>query len=304
MIANKGVHCVGLTEIGKDADACLDDIIARTNQLDNSGLPPFQHKAIGVPSLNNNAPIRNAVISRYPLSQTESLTHFPDGFQLDLYQHASDSFQSVPYTRYSRPVLKTTIDLPNNKSFNLFVVHLKSKRPNKYRRDDYNEALGIARSAIQRNMEAAALRVYMDTFLTDLYNNTPEVATVLIGDFNDTPNSVPLENIRGPFDKNPGPANNWSEPDKRRLLRCARLHLKYAAYDDKLYSYIFNENFSLLDQAFITQHLVNKFEQMEMYNDHVIRHATIRTNTGVANQWKSSVSDHGAFVLQFKNMLP
>ena len=58
---------------------------------------------------------------------------------------------------------------------------------------------------------------------------------------------VPAENLRGPFDKVPGPSSPWSGPDQRRLLSCARLHLKTAAHEDRLFSYVHNESFTLLD---------------------------------------------------------
>jgi predicted extracellular nuclease len=114
---------------------------------------------------------------------------------------------------------------------------------------------------------------------------------------------VPLENVRGPFDKVPGPAATWSEPDKRRLLSCARLHLKMTAYEDKLFSYVHNESFTLLDQAFVSEHLVSRFDHMEVMNDHVFRHQTISQNTTQEQQWKSCVSDHGLVVVELKRML-
>jgi endonuclease/exonuclease/phosphatase family metal-dependent hydrolase len=144
----------------------------------------------------------------------------------------------------------------------------------------------------------------LDTFLPQQYAADSSVATILVGDFNDTPTSVPLENIRGPFDKVPGPASTWSEPDKRRLLSCARLHMKMVAYQDRLYSYVHNENFTLLDQAFISEHLVSRFDHLEVYNDHVFRHQELSQGTDVEQQWKSQASDHGVVVIELRRMLP
>jgi len=301
MVATKQVHFVGLTEIGDNADTCLDDIMTAVNALDSNNTNPFQYRAAGNPQ-GGNTKIRNAVISRFPLSNSDSMTDFPAGFSLKLFQQSTSIYLEVPYYKFSRPVFKTTVNLPNGKNINLFVVHLKSKRPNKSSADNHSEINGITRSAIQRNMEAAALRTYLDTFLLDQYNADPEVPSILVGDFNDTPNSVVLENIRGKFDPTPGAPNRWSEHDKKRLLNCARLHLKFAAYEDKLYSYIHNETFSLIDQGFVTQHLVSKFKRMEMYNDHVFRH-TASAVTIQEQQWRSTVSDHGAFVLEFVRVL-
>jgi hypothetical protein len=79
--------------------------------------------------------------------------------------------------------------------------------------------------------------------------------------------------------------------------------LKKDSYEDKLFSYIHNENFSLIDQALVTSHLVGKFTRLEVYNDHVLRHASMSTSTAQAQQWKSMVSDHGVIVLEFTRML-
>ena len=152
-------------------------------------------------------------------------------------------------------------------------------------------------------MEAAALRYYLDDFLPTQYADDEDIPTFVVGDFNDTPDSVPLENIRGPFDKVPGPGSPWSEPDKRRLLRCARLHLKLSAYEDKLYSYVHDENFTLLDQVLVTEHLAGRFKRFEVLNDHVLRHAEIASPTDEEQQWKTSVSDHGIVIVEFVRML-
>jgi predicted extracellular nuclease len=211
---------------------------------------------------------------------------------------------SIPLEEFSRPIGKALISPPNNANpFNLFVIHLKSKRPSKTKHDGYNEEIGIARAVIKRNLEAAALRYHLNTFLPEQYDDNPKISSILIGDFNDEPNSVPLENIRGKFDKVPGPSSQWTEPDKKGLLSCARLHMKKSAYDDKLFSYIHNENFTLLDQAFVTKHLSGKFTRLEVYNDHVFRHQSIAEGTAQEQQWKSMVSDHGIVVLELTGML-
>lgn len=305
-IISCSVHIVGFTEIGEDPVICLNAIVGRINQLEPNHPLPFAHSESGTPS-KGSTKIRNAVISRFNIKSSDSLVQFPAAFSLDLLTPGASSsvpanWQTVPYSEFNRPVFKAVIELPKH-DLNFFIVHLKSKRPKTSSRDGDYECIGIARSAIMRNAEAAALRYYLDDFLPNQYSSNDKVPSMLVGDFNDTPTSVPLENIRGPFDKNPGAASNWSEPDKKRLLSCARLHLKKAAYEDKLYSYIHNETFSLIDQGFVTQHLVSKFKRMEMYNDHVIRHQMMSESTDEAQQWKSMVSDHGAFVLEFTRVL-
>jgi len=302
-VADLQVHVCAFTEIGEDPNKCLIDVMKVANREDTTIKPPFSHTFLAEPS-KSGAKIRVAIMSRFPLSECESLVQYPDGFVVDLYNPGTSNWLAIPLKEYSRPVGKAKITLPSNATpFNLFVVHLKSKRPIKAKHDNYNEAIGIARAAIKRNLEAAALRYYLDKFLTDQYQQDPKIPTILIGDFNDVPNSVPIENIRGPFDKNPGPSGTWSEPDKRRLLSCARMHMKKVAYDDKLFSYVHNESFTLIDQAFVTEHLPGRFTRLELYNDHVFRHQSIKEGTEQEQQWKSMVTDHGIVVLELKRML-
>ena len=308
MIAQAHVHVVGLTEIGEDSAACITHVLEKLNSKDTTGWPAYQHHFRAQPS-KGSTKIRNAIISRFPLSNTESLVDFPSGFKVDLHKPGTNSnsqnnWITVPASEYNRPVARVTVTPPSGAHpFNFFVLHLKSKRPAKASHDDFNEAIGTARSAIQRNVEAAALRFYFDSFLPDQYEANKKVPTIVGGDFNDTPTSVPVENIRGTFDRKPGPSSPWSQPDKRRLVSCARLHLKTNAYEDKLFSYVHNENFTLIDHAFVTQHLPGRFVRLEIYNDHVFRHRDIRSDTELEQQWKSTVSDHGAVVVEFTRML-
>jgi predicted extracellular nuclease len=303
LIIQAQVHVVAVLELGENPDSCLNIIMEEVNNTSILGNMPFSYHYAGSPSVTG-APIRTGIISRFPLTNSSSISDYPQDFSVDLFNVVTQQWMTVPSYRFSRPVTRVTVNPPNNANpFNVFVVHFKSKRPNKSEHDDNNEAIGIARSAIQRNIEAAALRYYLDTFLPTQYETDNKVATFVAGDFNDTPSSVPLENVRGPFDKVPGPASPWSEPDKRRLLNCARLHLKFTAHEDKLYSYVHNENFSLIDNIFVTEHLAKRFVRMEVYNDHVFRHEDLSETTEEDQQWKSQVSDHGVMVVEFTRML-
>ncbi len=308
VIARAQAHVSALTEVGEDSASCIQDLITAVNAKDTTGWQPFAHQFRASPS-KGRTKIRTAVISRFPMTDTASLSNYPDGFRVELPKPGTDwdeeeNWITVPSHEFSRPIARVKVNPPNGATpFNLFVVHLKSKRPTKARHDDYNVPIGIARAAIQRNVEAAAFRYYLDSFLPNQYAADRKVPAFVGGDFNDTPTSVPVENIRGPFDKIPGPPSRWSNPDKRRLISCARLHLKTSAYEDKLFSYVHNDSFALIDQAFVSQHLPGRFVRMEIYNDHVFRHQDLSSPTQQEQQWKSKVSDHGAIVIEFVRML-
>lgn len=310
LIMQAQVHVCALTEVGERAEEVLEDLASTVNI---EGQPHhLTHTFIAEPS-GGSTKIRAAVLSSFPLSDGFSLAQFPEGFGVDLHRVGteegdSDNWLRVPMEEFSRPVGFVRVHPPHDATpFNLVTVHFKSKRPAKADHDGQDrfhaEAIGSARSAIRRNMEAAALRVHLNQFLPQVFEEDETIPTIVLGDFNDTPTSVPLELIRGTFDKDPGPSSPWTEVDKRALITCARLHLKKGAHEDKLYSYIHNESFALIDQALITKHLVGRFKRMEVYNDHVLRHEDLSVSTEVEQQWKSSVSDHGATVLEFNRML-
>jgi len=298
-----------LSEVGEKADQCLKDIVDKLPK-NHPEKPDFAYYEHFTPA-RTGEPIRVAVISRYKLKNKMSLVKYSDDFSVDLLEpgkYAGDekNWKPVPSYEFSRPVGQITVCLSDTNTFNLFILHLKSKRPKFAKHDGNNEAIAIVRSAIQRNVEAAALRHYLDTFLPKQYTKDSNVPSILVGDFNDVPNSVPLENIRGKFDRNPGPSRKiWAKVDRHRLISCARLHLKKVAYDDKLFSYVHNENFSLIDQAFVTQHLVTNFKRMEVYNDHVFRHQELKhaNRTKVDQQWMTTVSDHGVVLIELSNMI-
>lgn len=303
LIVRAQVHVVAVLELGEDPDVCLGRIMDEVNTTASLGGVLFSHHFAGQHS-STGAPIRTGLFSRFPLTETSSFRDYPDDFSVDLFDADTQAWLTVPSTGFSRPVTRVTVNPPYGADpFNVFVVHFKSKRPRTSAHDNYNQATGIARSAIQRNIEAAALRYFLDDFLPTQYATDPEVPTFVVGDFNDTPTSVPLENVRGPFDKVPGPASTWSEPDKRRLLNCARLQLKFTAYEDKLFSYVHNENFTLIDNVFVSEHLASRFVRMEAYNDHVFRHEDLSVSTDEDQQWKSQVSDHGVLVVEITRML-
>ena len=311
LIVSAQVHVCALTEVGEDDHRILNDLMETVNF---EGNPIHLTHCFAFEPAKGPAKIRAALLSAFPISDTHSLRDFPDGFSVDLHrvgsaEEAESNWLKVPIDEFSRPVAFGQINPPNGATpFKLVIVHLKSKRPSlaKHDGDDrFNaEAIGSARAAIRRNVEAAALRCYLNQQLPRQFDADPDIPTILLGDFNDTPTAVPLEIIRGTFDKHPGASSPWTEVDKRALVTAARLHLRQGAHEDKLYSYIHNEAFTMIDQALITKHLIGKFQRMEVLNDHVPRHKDLSSTVTVAEQqWKSSVSDHGAIVVEFNRML-
>ena len=304
-----------MCELGSDGERVAGDLLKAVKTLDvamKTDMPPMEHYFIGKPS-NSSVKIRTAVFSRHLISDEESLASFPEGFAVDVprsreKRDGDDKWVPIGIEGYSRPVSKVRINPDEGRPFNLFVVHFKSKRPKDGSiADSPSEPIGRVRSAIMRNMEAAALRYHLDDFLMKQYASNPKTPSLVVGDFNDAPTSVPAETMIGAFDKNLKPnfvskSRQWTENSQRALVNCARLHMRAGGHEDALYSYIFNERYTLIDHAFVTMHWARKLRRMEMYNDHVQRHRLDTRKTAAAKRWKSDTSDHGYFVLDFSGV--
>lgn len=136
---------------------------------------------------NDGRGIDVALLSRLPVGAVTS------------YRHLSFPLPGGGKTRFRRDLLRVRIEPPGAPAFDVFLVHLKSKR---------GESQG---SAPIRQAEATELRRICDEVL----KQDPAARFVVCGDFNDTWDSPALKTIRGggateltcPFDHLP--------PDRR-----------------------------------------------------------------------------------------
>lgn len=113
-IAEGQVHVVGLSEIGEDAQLCIQDLMAAANNQDKTGWQPFAHEFRADPGPGGTK-IRTAVISRFPLSETSSLGQYPAGFCVDLLRPGTNAavaanWIAVPSTSYSRPIARVRVN--------------------------------------------------------------------------------------------------------------------------------------------------------------------------------------------------
>ena len=110
-----------------------------------------------------------AVLTRLPVGAVTSHRHrrFPD--------------VSGKHRRFSRDLLCVEILPRSGKSFEVWIVHLKSKRG------------GAAETEAQRLAEASQIRRELDRRLA----RNPEARIVVLGDFNDTKDSRPLQRLVG-----------------------------------------------------------------------------------------------------------
>ncbi len=138
-------------------------------ELVNKYLPEMGYRDVVLFEGNNKRGIDVGLISRYPLGKTTSYRHldFVDG-------------NGKPM-RFRRDLLQVNVRPKGFTDFDVFVVHLKSKGG------------GEAQTLPTRLGEATAARTIFD----DLLKSDRNKAFVVCGDFNDTYDSKPLQQIVG-----------------------------------------------------------------------------------------------------------
>ncbi len=173
---------IGFQEIF--SQAALRDVLARTRNYRealHAGFDPDPNATRLTPNV--------ALVSRLPLAAPPAMyANFPADVPCDSGSPDSDRFARAP--------LHVQVVLPGERIADVFVVHLKSRRPD-YRGGDNGEdplqyAMASLRSLVWRGTEAVALRV----LLSKMMRGTRRPCIVL-GDFNDTADAVTTTIVLG-----------------------------------------------------------------------------------------------------------
>ena len=128
------------------------------------------YKYVAAATSNDGRGIRTAVASRLPI---ESITS---------YRHLDLTLEGDERTwRFARDLMHVKLKVSDTQSLHTFVVHLKSKR------DDGADKQG----ANWRLAEATMAR----KIIGDLVQKDPKAWIIMTGDFNDTPESTPIQKL-------------------------------------------------------------------------------------------------------------
>jgi endonuclease/exonuclease/phosphatase family metal-dependent hydrolase len=232
---------------------------------------------------------RTAILSRFPLSDTRTITAFPEEAILSFGKNAP-----FPIRHFHHPVVRTTVELPIGIKASVYIVHLKSKRPffdgmqvtNPASETDY--ATGKARALVIRAAEALALR---HLILNDIRDNSTPL--MLFGDLNDYLTSVTTGIISGD-----APLETFPDEAKKAIWD----QLLYSTYGfqlrqssrDVYFTHIYNGSYEVLDHIFVSQEFIRsnpdsigQVEYMRLFNDHVIDRTLTKEDIP---EWQS---DHG-----------
>ncbi len=235
-----------------------------------------------------------ALLSRYPVENIEVFTHFPEDSIIDFFPKGRERV-SLPFTTFTRPVIKADIRIPNYGLITVFVIHLKSKREIFYSGESETDPVDLARaqsrSLMLRASESVAVRSIVSRSL-----EIPDRPVILCGDVNDTGNAVTSRIISGEV-----PQHRLSDSVKRRCWELLLYHVKdiqaRRSYQDFYYTHIHNGMYESLDHIMVSQELVTEYPRntgrvglVSVYNDHLVDQTF--TTQGV----DKCKSDHGVVV--------
>ena len=270
-----------VAELLNEANA---DLIALQEVGEEELLQRLFHERLGLPQMNlllgkpDHRGIRCAIASRFALISGEALEAESLSFPKFNVEDPEPFGASIPLRR---SVLRVRTEVPGIGVTTLFTAHLKSQLGTPVR--ERGEALPIAspseyaeailRSLVQRSAEALHLKRLVE------HEMLAEPANVLVcGDFNDTPDSVPLRVLLS------------GEPQKRLvdLVRQANL----AAYQD--FTTLHDGRKNRIDYVLASPALASRMRSTRILNERLRDHGPFSKSAPLEPD-----SDHAPVVATF-----
>jgi len=236
----------------------LKQVLAKTQkyqQAHHVGFDPELQAGRLTPSVS--------LVSRLPLAgEAMTYPHLPRKLSVILPGVAT------PVTTFTRPVLRAEVMVSATLGVNIFVCHLKSKRPD-YRNggnEDDLDQLGIAvlRSLLRRSTEALGLRY----LLTD-YADGKRVPMIVMGDFNDVAGAVSTQLVMGIGRYNRNGIDG-------RMFDSYVIQAQHDPLRDVGYTHMHEANFETVDHILVSEEFhptsqfsVGEVQEVIYLNDHI-----------------------------------
>lgn len=257
---------IGFQEIF--SQATLKDVLARSvkyRDAQHAGIDPDPAVVPLTPSV--------ALVSRLPLTHTAIHRALPP----DLVDRLPPA---QAQTRFTRPILQARVQSPNGLAIDVFVLHLKSKRPDFHDgEDECDPALfGLAslRSLQRRGAEALGLHLLLQE---QLQADTP---LLVMGDFNDTIDAVTTELVMGA-------GRYGDDPFDRKLFDCRRIQTRRNLSNDVGYTHMHDGAFNTIDHLLVSKHFHPGYAgargavlEVLYLNDHVMWSRPTASDHGIA----------------------
>lgn len=216
-----------------------------------------------------------ALISRLPLADIPvSHVIFPENFHINL------PVTNTIINQFSRPVLEAPIQLPNNSILNIYVVHLKSKRPDYVnpadKADPYQYGLASLRSLIRRAGDALGIRTLITRF-----RKNKALPVAILGDFNDLSQSVTTGIVTGEEHESEHPL-----PPSLKLYDCFDIQTEPVTPMVPIARFIEEDGTHRIDHIFVSE----EFTKATKYSEGRVRTMLYQQNGNNPNRIESS--DH------------
>ncbi|MBS0307397.1 MAG: endonuclease/exonuclease/phosphatase family protein [Proteobacteria bacterium] len=249
---------IGFQEIF--SQAALKDVLARSTKYRDA-----HHAGIDPDPASELAPLTPSValVSRLPLDAV----HFHSDFPASLTHNLPPQAHVPP--RFTRPILQARVRASNGLAIDVFVLHLKSKRPDfrngESESDPTQFGMASLRSLHRRGAEALGLfHLLLDCMRRD------DTAIVAMGDFNDTIDSVTSELLMG--------AGRFGD-DRfgQRLFDCRRIQMHGNEAGAAGFTHMHDGACNTIDHVLVSKHFhpdyadaVGKVLEVRYLNDHIL----------------------------------
>ncbi len=265
----------------READA---DLVALQEVGEEDLLQQLFSEQLGLPRMNlllgkpDHRGIRCAIASRFALISAEALEAATLSFPRFNVEDPEPFGASIPLRR---SVLRVRADVPGFGVTTLFTAHLKSQLATPLR--EHGEALPISspsefaeailRSLVQRSAEALHLKR-----LVELEMSTEQALVLACGDFNDTPDSVPVRVLLS------------GEPDKRLIDLVRQANLP----SDQDFTTLHNARKNRIDYVLASPALAGRMQTTRILNEGLRDHGPFSKSAPLEPD-----SDHAPVVAVF-----
>lgn len=288
-------HLVGFQEVFQVG--ALNHAVNKTKHLPQN---TKVYMGEGARDRSNRTP-RCGLVTSLHVRDFEEIVDFPPNARINF------GASKIPVKTFLHPVFRARVELPSGHLAQVFVAHLKSKRPEWRSQDDQenpaHEAVARARSLVRRAAEAVALRCIM---LEHLHENITPV--ILLGDLNASVTASTSEILAGDrpwqFKAERSRNKRYKDEISRQmdvLLYSVKDVMALRTYQDVYYTHIFNGYFQALDHIYVSEEFVEDNKQhigivhnVRVFNDHLVDFALLGDSV---DEW---MSDHGQVVADLR----
>ncbi len=281
----RGVVEAKLSNVAENLRRARADIVA----LQEVGSLPLLDRLVkAVPELGYGAPvvgsedrrgIRNAILSRLPVQWSQ--VHQPKVLPFPPFVEGDpEPFPGrIPLRR---GIVHARVEAKGLGEVDVLTAHFKSNLPARLKTKDGVEVpdktpLAIGESAVRSLVQRAAEALYVRSLVDGVFARSPDHAICVLGDLNDTLESMPVRLVRG------------IDTTSKHYLRAAAETLA----EEGRYSCFHGGERILIDHVLLSERLHRALRHFEIHNEHLRYHGPHVDETPLTED-----SDHALCVVE------